>query len=130
MSRCAKGRGIELTDARDQLGRASCPNRAAGHGNAVIPKADVVYRPVGDGGVLLSGTHETYYGLNAVGALIWERLASCDESLDAICAVVETKHPDTDPNTIRQDVVELLDDLEAHGLVSFGTDRKGGATDG
>ena len=40
-----------------------------------IPNPDVIHKAVGDGAVLLSTKDEVYYGLNAVGTCIWERLS-------------------------------------------------------
>jgi len=81
------------------------------------PNCDVVYKRVMDGAVLLSTTDEVYYGLNAVGALVWEQLPPTLTRLDEVCARLARRYPDVAADTIRADVVELLDDLLAHGLV-------------
>ena len=51
----------------------------------------VVYKAVADGAVLLHTETEVYYGLNRVGARVWELL--------------------------RQDVTELFDELIGYGLL-------------
>ena len=81
------------------------------------PNCDVVYKRVMDGAVLLSTTDEVYYGLNVVGALVWEQLPPTLTRLDELCTRLTRRYPDVAADTIRADVVELLDDLLAHGLV-------------
>ena len=81
------------------------------------PSPDVIHKVVGDGAVLLSTKDEVYYGLNAVGTCIWERLPPVLAELDDLCASVSNLYPDVDPQTIRVDVQELIDDLLAHGLL-------------
>jgi coenzyme PQQ synthesis protein D (PqqD) len=81
------------------------------------PKPNVIYRSVAEGAVLLSTTEEVYYGLNAVGAHIWERLPPVLRAFDDLCASVSKLYPEVDPDTIRADTQELLDDLLTHGLV-------------
>src|SRR3989442_697690 len=89
------------------------------------PNRDVVYKRVMDGAVLLSTADEVYYGLNAVGALVWEQLPPTLSRLDELCASLARQYPEVTADTIKADVLELLDDLLAHGLVR-GAD---GATD-
>lgn len=84
---------------------------------------DVVFSPVSDGAVLLSTDREVYYGLNEVAATVWTGLEQA-ESLEGLCGRVSEAYPDADPETIREDVVELLADLERHGLVRFPASRE------
>lgn len=81
------------------------------------PKPDVIYRRTGDGAVLLSTKDEVYYGLNAVGAHIWERLPPVLAGLDELCAALRGLYPGVDGLAIRADAEELLQELSAHGLV-------------
>lgn len=83
-----------------------------------LPKAvgDVVYCEVEDGAVLLHAVQEVYYGLNHVGAEIWQLMPSA-ESLEALAAALQTRYPDVALATLRDDARALLDDLTAHGLV-------------
>jgi len=83
------------------------------------PSSDVIYRPVSGGAVLLSMTDEVYYGLNAVGASIWEALPPVLAELDELCTRLACLYPDTDPDTIRADVQTLLRELAGHGLVAW-----------
>lgn len=81
------------------------------------PNPNVIHKTVADGAVLLSMKDEVYYGLNAVGTCIWERLPPVLTELDDLCASVSRVYPDVDPNTIRADTQELLNDLLAHRLL-------------
>lgn len=76
----------------------------------------VIYRAVGDGAVLLCATDEVYYGLNRVGARIWELLQQGTKSITELCAALQCEYPNVDPSTLRSDAVELLRDLMASGL--------------
>jgi hypothetical protein len=80
------------------------------------PSPGVIYRPVNDGAVLLSTEEEVYFGLNSAGACIWELLAK-HETLEELTAALEEFYPDVEPDTLRNDTTDLLDDLLAHGLV-------------
>lgn len=84
-----------------------------------LPKTapGVVFSRVDEGGVLLSTDDEVYYGLNDVGAEIWEGLDH-EETLDGLCARLEDRYPEVEPGTLRADVVELLGDLSELGLLS------------
>lgn len=86
-----------------------------------VPSAEpsVVYRAMPDGGVLFSPKREFYYGLNLPGACIWENLAPVSSTLDELCAAVEARFPDADPDRIRTDVRTLLAKLLEHGLVTW-----------
>lgn len=78
---------------------------------------DVVCGAVKDGAVLFSAPEEVYYGLNRVGALVWDLLPQSG-SLDELCRGVRESFPSVDLETIRTDVTELLEDLERYGLVT------------
>lgn len=81
------------------------------------PDPDVVYCDVEDGAVLLSTTGEVYYGLNRVGARIWTMLAPAHSSVEELCATLSREYPEVDPAVLRADLMDLLDDLAANGLV-------------
>jgi hypothetical protein len=80
------------------------------------PSPEVIYRPVKDGAVLLSTNEEVYFGLNDAGACIWELLAK-HETLEELTAALEGIYPEVEPDRLRDDATDLLDDLLAHGLV-------------
>ena len=86
------------------------PQRLPGH------RPGIIFRPVTDGGVLLSTEDEVYFGLNSVGARIWELLPS-HETLDELSTTLQSIYPAVDPATIRSDAEELLSQLMANRLV-------------
>ena len=89
-----------------------------------VRNPDVVYRTVDGGAVLLDTGQEVYYGLNAVGAYIWEHLPPVFQTLEELSASLSAVYPEVAVETIRTDARELLDDLFANGLVcpSVGTE--------
>ena len=84
------------------------------------PHPAVVFRIMPDGGVLFSSASETYYGLNATGAFIWEHLAPVCGTLDDLCVALQERHPDVPADVLRCDIAAVLDDLAASGLVVRG----------
>ena len=85
----------------------------------MLPTAspDVVFAPLEGGAVLFDKSDGTYYGLNVVGARVWELLSPGIESVDAICGTLQAQYRDADPGELRNDVRELLDELASFGLV-------------
>jgi len=76
-----------------------------------------MFQPITDGAVLLHTEDEIYFGLNAVGARVWQMLPPQCAELDDLCANLSATYPDADANEIRADVIELLDHLRAERLV-------------
>lgn len=83
-----------------------------------VPDPAVIFRTLPDGAVLLHTATEVYYGLNVVGARVWELLPPAVLDLDELCAQLAAEYPDADPSEVRADVVELLDELRDAGLVT------------
>lgn len=77
----------------------------------------VVWTRLPDGAVLFCPETEVYYGLNDVGALIWELLSEESLTLEALCDRVLRAFPDAGRDQVREDVDELLDELERSGLL-------------
>lgn len=77
---------------------------------------DVVFNRIEDGAVLLSTREEIYYGLNCVGARVWELLPECP-TLEALCDRLEQLYPDAGPEMIRADLCELIGELTRNGLL-------------
>lgn len=82
------------------------------------PEPSVIFQKLGDGAVLFSPSTEIYFGLNEVGARIWELLPPASSSIGGLCAVLATEYPDVPAETLRTDVLELLEDLAREKLVS------------
>jgi hypothetical protein len=88
-------------------------------GDVMLPVANpkVIYKPLADGAVLFSTEDEVYFGLNAVGARVWELLPPATSSIDELCGRIAAQYADVDPNVIRADVTELIAELAAHRLI-------------
>lgn len=84
----------------------------------MLPTANpsVIFQKLDDGAVLFAPETELYFGLNAVGALVWDLLPPRSASIEAICSSVQGAYPDVPASTIRADVEELLDQLVSEGL--------------
>jgi coenzyme PQQ synthesis protein D (PqqD) len=82
------------------------------NGDRPLPRAkgSVVWTTVRDGAVLFCSETELYFGLNSVGAIIWELLPQ-GATLDDLCAAVAARFPDVDRAMIAGDVADLLDEL-------------------
>ena len=85
----------------------------------MLPVANpkVIFKSMPDGAVLFSTADEVYFGLNEVGARVWELLPPATRTLDELCEAMHRQYPAVPIGTIRADVVELLDELSAQGLV-------------
>jgi hypothetical protein len=80
-----------------------------------VPKDGVHCRAFDDEIVLLDLNGGEYYGLDPVGALVWERIREGATGQDAASAVVAAY--DVEPERAMGDVLSLIDDLLAHGLI-------------
>ncbi|MEH6661504.1 MAG: lasso peptide biosynthesis PqqD family chaperone [Parasphingorhabdus sp.] len=67
--------------------------------------------------VMMSIENSAYYGLNAVGADLWEAMQN-PVSITALCDHV-TKNFDVDLAACQSDVMELLADLRERNLVQL-----------
>jgi hypothetical protein len=65
--------------------------------------------------VLLDLRHGKYYSLNRTGAAVWE-LLSQPRTLAELHEALFDRF-DAEPETLRDDLTALLDDLRLHGLV-------------
>ena len=76
-----------------------------------------MFREVSEGAVLLQMEDEIYFGLNAVGARVWQNLPPACASLDDLCVRLGSEYPDVAPEQLRADVTELLDQLREAKLL-------------
>jgi len=79
------------------------------------PPESVLFRDLNGEAVLLNLDSETYFGLDEVGTRMWQVLTSqptIQAALDDLCAEFEV-----DPEQLRRDLEELLDQLVAHRLI-------------
>jgi len=61
--------------------------------------------------------NEVYFGLNSVGASIWQLLAPRCDCLDDLCTRLLAGFPDANPGELRRDVEDLLAQLHESDLV-------------
>lgn len=80
-------------------------------------KPQVVFCEVEDGAVLLSAADEIYFGLNEVGARVWQMLPPHHTTIRQVCDSLMEEYPDAPAEDILTDVQELLQQLREHGLV-------------
>lgn len=66
--------------------------------------------------VILSVERGSYYGLDDIGSEIWHQMAT-PVSVSALCDTLAAKY-DADRATIERDVLALLENLVAEGLVA------------
>ena len=83
----------------------------------VIP-AQVMSRQVGDETVILDLGSGMYFGLDPVGAAIWQLLSE-GHGLDAIVAALLGQY-DVAEDQLRQDVTSLVSELLSRGLIEVG----------
>lgn len=81
----------------------------------ITRKERVVYRDLQDGGVLLDLESGAYFGVNAVGSLVWAAIDG-GRTVDGVVADLRSQLDDAPPG-VADDVVHFLSDLEARGLV-------------
>jgi hypothetical protein len=77
--------------------------------------ADVLVSEIDGESVLLKLTSECYFGLDEMGTRIWQLLKSSD-SIQSAYATLLSEY-DVEPETLRLDLTELLDNLVQQGLV-------------
>jgi Coenzyme PQQ synthesis protein D (PqqD) len=79
---------------------------------------DVLFRLVGEEGVLLNLNTELYLGLNIVGTRIWSVLNSASSVQAAYDELVQEY--DVDPAQLRADLEEFIDQLIGQKLIEAG----------
>ena len=82
-----------------------------------IPHPAVLFQPVSEGAILLHTEQEIYFGLNSVGVEIWEMLPPTCFRLEEVCDALARRYPEVRVEDLRSDITELLETLEAEGLV-------------
>ena len=92
------------------------PNRDKHQVSTVTISSDVLYQELEDEAVLLSLTNEQYYGMNDVGRHMWTLLRE-HKDVDTVVGQLQ-RHYDADEATLRQDLMQLIDQWQAEGLVT------------
>jgi hypothetical protein len=81
----------------------------------VRPAADVLFRDLGGEAVLLDVASGSYFGLNEVGARVWQ-LVAAGGTLAGIVAALAAEY-DVPGERLQADVLALVEDLAANRLV-------------
>lgn len=81
------------------------------------PSESAIFRALPEGGVLFSTSSEVYFGVNMVGARIWELLPPVTRSFEELCTMLCAEYSDVGAQTIRNDARKFLEQLLANGLV-------------
>ena len=84
--------------------------------NVTIPP-QVMARLVGDETVILDLASGTYYGLDPVGARIWQLMAE-GKTLASVCEILLDEF-DVTREPLERDVLHLTQELSAKGLVKI-----------
>ena len=79
---------------------------------------EVMARQVGDETVILHLTSGNYFGLDPVGARIWQLIGE-GKPMDHICGVILAEY-EVSREQAEQDLVRLIGELRAQGLISIG----------
>jgi hypothetical protein len=80
-------------------------------------KQSVVFKDLSEGALLFSTEDEIYLGLNEVGTRVWHLLPPACETLQDMVDRLAREYPEVTAEIIRQDVIELLEELDKHGLL-------------
>ncbi len=92
---------------------------------AVIVRGDGLIEAEVDGEIVaLHVDRGTCYGLNKVGSRVWQLIAA-PMSIEDLCAKLVSEY-EVDPATCERQVVDLLEELRAEGLIKVRA--AGGAT--
>lgn len=86
--------------------------------NLPRPASGVVFCEVDDGAVLLSVERELYFALNPVGARVWRLLPPTSRTLEELVMALLRDFPDAPADLVREDVAQLLRELEREQLVA------------
>lgn len=81
------------------------------------PHPAVIFKPVTEGAVLLHADTEIYFGLNHVGARVWELLNAPSTDYETIVASLSETYTDVDLQVLRDDVAALVAQLTENGLL-------------
>lgn len=82
----------------------------------IKPSENVLFQEISGEYVLLNMESEKYFGLDEVGARVWQILSE-DENPAKVLQQLEAEY-DVDPQTLRNDVAKLIEEMKAEDLVS------------
>lgn len=85
--------------------------------STICPSSDPLAAEIDNEVVLMSIEQGSYYSLDTIGTDIWKRLDGQITVSDLCSALIEEY--EADPDTIRRDVLALLQQLAAEGLIEI-----------
>ncbi|NDJ61568.1 MAG: PqqD family protein [Chloroflexi bacterium] len=83
--------------------------------STVVAADNQVSTDLADEIAILNLQNGVYYGLTPVGAYVWKLLQQ-PQAVRGICAAVLVAY-DVEPERCERDILELLDDMAAQGLI-------------
>ena len=84
----------------------------------VVVTGQQIFSELDKEAIILDMPSGIYYGLNAVGKSIWQRIQE-PRSISEVVASLLKDYPTVPPQTCEQDVIELLTDLRSHNLIEL-----------
>lgn len=91
------------------------PASMASFPQRVSAAAGTLVSELGGEAVILHLDSEQYFGLDEIGARMWQLLTTSDSVSAAYEQMLEEW--DVEPDRLRTDLVELIEELRQHGLV-------------
>ncbi len=86
----------------------------------VVAGTGQVSTQLGDETVIMGGAKGLYFGLNAVGARVWELMEKPTDVRSIVAAIA--REYDAPEQVVAADVLKLISELQEHGLVVVGAD--------
>lgn len=80
------------------------------------PAETSIFKALPDGGVLFSTANEVYFGVNAVGARIWDLLPPVCSGFQELIGRLCAEYHDVGADVIRNDARKFIEELIANGL--------------
>lgn len=84
----------------------------------VLASSQQLSSKLGSEVVILDLKSGVYYGLNEVGACVWEMIQNRPQPISAIRDAIVSQF-DVEPQQCEQDLLDLLQDMKANGLVQI-----------
>ena len=98
------------------MAQASRTFASIANGRVQVPPG-VIVRQVADESVILNLETEHYFGLDPVGRRVLEALTDSRDVRSAVATLI--REFEVDEPTLQRDVIDLVTDLEEHGLVTL-----------
>ena len=81
------------------------------------PAESAIFRALPEGGVLFSTESEVYFGVNMVGARIWELMPPATQTFGELIDALRSEYSDVSVDVIRGDASKFVEQLLSNGLV-------------